>query len=183
MILGVVVLVTTVSVSYPGNPLDKMHNWAMKRFVRSVEKEKFLSQLVRRTYFLKFSIIAGEFLGLNLLGVFLARIFVRLSGEETQQWTWMTTFYWAVQTTTTIGVSTISKKTASVAFEACPLIHPCFDSPQPSVWRSRYALRYEMRADHLPDVFNILCGRLLGSTRVTVEGNRRGSSPIRLGSS
>ncbi|GAX13327.1 hypothetical protein FisN_17Hh268 [Fistulifera solaris] len=105
MILSMAVLVTAISavVSSTGNPLDRMHDWAMDHFVRSVDKEKFLYQLIHRTYMVKFSIIAVEFLALNLIGVLLARIFVRLSEEETQQWTWMTTFYWAVQTTTTIG--------------------------------------------------------------------------------
>jgi hypothetical protein len=109
MILSMAVLVTAISavVSSTGNPLDRLHDWAMDYFVRSVDKEKFLYQLIHRTYVVKFSIIAVEFLALNLIGVLLARIFVRLSEEETQQWTWMTTFYWSVQTTTTIGVSHI----------------------------------------------------------------------------
>ena len=107
MILSMVVLVTAISavVSSTGNPLDKMHDWAMDYFVRSVDKEKFLYELIRRCYFVKIFIIAVEFLALNLIGVLLARIFIRLSAEENEQWTWMTTFYWAVQTTTTIGVS------------------------------------------------------------------------------
>jgi hypothetical protein len=104
MVLSVVVLVTSISVSSSGNPLDKLHDWAMDNFVRNVEKEKFLYQLVRRSYIVKISLIAASFLVLNVMGVLLARIFVRLSEEESEQWTWMTTCYWAVQTTTTIGV-------------------------------------------------------------------------------
>lgn len=106
MIMSMVVLVTAISavISSTGNPLDRINDWAMDYFVRSVEKEKFLYQLIHRSYIVKISIIAIQFLGLNLIGVLLARIFVSLSEEETEQWTWMTTFYWAIQTTTTIGV-------------------------------------------------------------------------------
>lgn len=38
-----------------------------------------------------------SFLTLNLFGMFIVKIFVR------SDWSWMTSFYWAVQTTTTIG--------------------------------------------------------------------------------
>lgn len=119
MILSMGVLVTAISavVSSTGNPLDRMHDWAMDYFVRSVDKEKFLYQLIHRTYLVKFFIIAVEFFALNLTGVLFARIFVSLSEEETQQWTWMTTCYWAIQTTTTIGVRNITKGRAIICFK------------------------------------------------------------------
>lgn len=82
-----------------------MHDWAMDYFVRRAEKQKLLYQLVQRSYLVKIVLISAEFLALNLIGVLLARIFVRLSEEEREQWSWMTTFYWAIQTTTTVGVS------------------------------------------------------------------------------
>jgi hypothetical protein len=42
------------------------------------------------------------FILLNLFGMFVARI-IFFAGTEEVDWSWMTTFYWAVQTTTTIG--------------------------------------------------------------------------------
>jgi hypothetical protein len=42
------------------------------------------------------------FVLLNLFGMVVARI-IFVAGAEEVDWSWMTTFYWAVQTSTTIG--------------------------------------------------------------------------------
>jgi hypothetical protein len=44
-------------------------------------------------------------MALNFFGLLVARAFVNRSEGEGEDWNWMTTFYWAVQTTTTIGKS------------------------------------------------------------------------------
>ena len=58
---------------------------------------------VRRMVFLRTMELLLWFVLLNFVGVVAARLFVRASDIEDEQWTWMTTVYWAIQTTTTIG--------------------------------------------------------------------------------
>jgi len=103
MILCMVFLVTTFAsvTGMSGNPLDSLQDWGMQQF--GLEKNAFLYQRVRRVTFIKLGIIFFEFFLLNLVGIFVARIFVLGSDNDDEQWTWMTTFYWSVQTTTTIG--------------------------------------------------------------------------------
>ena len=77
-----------------------------------VEKEKdFLYKQIRRIKFMKLGEIAVQFVLLNLLGVFASRVAVVLEdGSDPEKlWTWMTSLYWAVQTTTTIGYGDLSQ--------------------------------------------------------------------------
>ena len=107
MIVSCIVLVTAVSAAMgsAGNPLDPLQDMLIQAFGGATSsKDKFLYQRIRRVRFVKLSIIAIEFFVLNLLGVFVARLFIRESDVEDEQWTWMMTLYWSVQTTTTIGV-------------------------------------------------------------------------------
>jgi hypothetical protein len=62
-----------------------------------------LYKQVQRITFFRVSELLIYFFALNLVGMFAARIFIHYSDVEGEQWDWMTTFYWAVQTTTTIG--------------------------------------------------------------------------------
>lgn len=62
-----------------------------------------LYQRVRRVTCFRVFELAFWFACLNLLGVFVARGFINASDDEAEEWDWMTTFYWAIQTTTTIG--------------------------------------------------------------------------------
>lgn len=64
-----------------------------------------LYKQIQRILFLRIAELVFWFFMLNLIGSFVARIFIRTSDLESQQWDWITTFYWAVQTTTTIGTS------------------------------------------------------------------------------
>lgn len=57
----------------------------------------------RRLVTLRIVELTIYFLGLNATGIFVARFFVNRTDIEGQQWNWMTTIYWAIQTTTTIG--------------------------------------------------------------------------------
>ena len=58
---------------------------------------------VRRLVLLRVVELVSFFLLLNCFGVMVAKAVVVLSDEPSQQWSWMTATYWAVQTTTTIG--------------------------------------------------------------------------------
>ena len=68
-------------------------------------KDITLYKQVRRLIALRVVELTIYFLALNATGIFVARIFVHYSDVEGQQWSWMTTIYWAIQTTTTIGTS------------------------------------------------------------------------------
>jgi hypothetical protein len=108
MIVSLIVLVTAFNsaVGAAENPLDKLQEIGIALFGGDKSSsDTFLYQRIRRVKAVKLSIIAIEFFTLNLLGVFAARFFVNASDVEEEQWTWMTTLYWSVQTTTTIGVS------------------------------------------------------------------------------
>ena len=62
-----------------------------------------LYKRARRMYWSRAVELICYFFLLNLVGMFAARLFIRSVDIDEQQWTWMETFYWAVQTTTTIG--------------------------------------------------------------------------------
>jgi hypothetical protein len=64
---------------------------------------ELLYQQIRRVKFVMIFEVILQFSLLNLLGVFVSRYFANHTDIETQQWNWMTSLYWAVQTTTTIG--------------------------------------------------------------------------------
>jgi hypothetical protein len=73
-------------------------------FVKNFDpKTTPLYKQIRRVAFFRVSELIIYFFALNLIGMFAARIFIHYSDVEGEQWNWMTTFYWAVQTTTTIG--------------------------------------------------------------------------------
>ena len=66
-------------------------------------KGQLLYQQIRRVKFVLIFEVILQFTLLNLLGVFVSRYFANHTDIESQQWNWMTSLYWAVQTTTTIG--------------------------------------------------------------------------------
>lgn len=107
MILSGVVLVTAFSssIGVAPNPVDHLQDIGIKWLDGKAPADQLLYQRIRNVKFVKITIIVTEFAALNLLGMFAARFFVNASEVEAEQWSWMTTFYWSVQTTTTIGVS------------------------------------------------------------------------------
>jgi hypothetical protein len=76
----------------------------ISRFIDSYDGGSVpLYKHIRKVFYLRMTELAAYFLFFILIGIFAARLFVRNGGVEDEQWSWMTTFYWAVQTTTTIG--------------------------------------------------------------------------------
>jgi hypothetical protein len=107
MCISVVVLVTAFSAAVEASatsPIDVIQDKIMNAVGGQLRKGELLYKRIRRVYALKLSIILAQFFALNLLGIFVARAFVNASDVEEEKWSWMTTFYWSVQTTTTIGV-------------------------------------------------------------------------------
>lgn len=77
----------------------------LRPFVKEYDPSEMpLYQQIRRMAFLRSLELALWFVILNLIGVFAARLFIRASDELEEDWDWMTTLYWAIQTTTTIGM-------------------------------------------------------------------------------
>jgi hypothetical protein len=72
-------------------------------FIGDILEGKLLHQQMRKIKIVKLTDILFQFTILNLIGMFLARFFVRYYDTSETDWSWMTTFYWAVQTTTTVG--------------------------------------------------------------------------------
>uniref|UniRef100_A0A7S4KC64 Potassium channel domain-containing protein n=1 Tax=Odontella aurita TaxID=265563 RepID=A0A7S4KC64_9STRA len=64
-------------------------------------RDMLLYQRIRLLKYVKLGDILLQFLCLNCVGVFFSRIFV--NRDPLMDWTWMDSFYWAIQTTTTIG--------------------------------------------------------------------------------
>jgi hypothetical protein len=105
MLISVVILVTAFShaMSSGSSPILKCYESLVHRYFDKFLYDDFLYMRIRFVVAIDVLWIAGQFFSWNLLGIFVARAFVNNSDEEDEQWTWMTTFYWSVQTTTTIG--------------------------------------------------------------------------------
>ena len=83
-----------------------MFSWLDGNF--SAKKDQPLYKQIRRLVALRIVELTSYFVVLNAVGVFVARAFVNRSTNPDEQWDWMTTIYWAVQTTTTIGYGDLS---------------------------------------------------------------------------
>ena len=75
----------------------------MSTITGDLKEDELLYKRVGRMRLFALTEVTLQFVSLNLFGVFVARIFVLAWHADKAAWTWMTTFYWAVQTTTTIG--------------------------------------------------------------------------------
>ena len=104
--LVVVVLAFSAAADEAFSGFASINERAVSFFTGNLLEGKLLHQQIRRVATVKLFEIIFQFTLLNLIGLFAARLFIRFSGDEEAQWTWMTTFYWAVQTTTTIGKQT-----------------------------------------------------------------------------
>jgi Ion channel len=70
-----------------------------------IKPGELLQDKVRRVRYAKFGAISTQFFVLNLLGMFANRFFILYTADnEEERWTWMETFYWSIQTTTTMYV-------------------------------------------------------------------------------
>lgn len=111
MIISVIVLVTAFN-SVAGtarNPVDDLEDYLLNHYGSDQgNQEKFLHEKLRRIYIIKLTVIAVEFISLNVIGAIVARMFTAASNDPEENWTWIETFYWSIQTTTTIGYGDLS---------------------------------------------------------------------------
>lgn len=98
----VAIVAFTAAANHAFSPIADLNRKFFDKFLGDINELEFLHQRVRRVKFLKYFEIACQFSCLNLVGVFASRFFF-LNAPEDEKWTWMTSFYWSVQTTTTIG--------------------------------------------------------------------------------
>lgn len=104
MIISLLVAVTAFSAAIDNafSGFGDLNEKIVHFFTGNLLEGKLLHEQMRRIKVAKLFDILVQFTLFNVLGLFLARFFVRNYDSETE-WTWMTTFYWAIQTTTTIG--------------------------------------------------------------------------------
>jgi hypothetical protein len=104
MIVALLVAVTAFSAAAENafSALGNVNEKICSYFLGDHLEGKLLHQQMRRIKIVKITEIGFQFVLLNVIGFLLARFFVGDYVAE-PEWTWMTTFYWAVQTTTTIG--------------------------------------------------------------------------------
>jgi len=88
--------------------LSKFFGSFTKDFTTLKQDEALRIQL-RKVWVFKILELSLYFLLLNILGMIVAMIIVTNTDEgDASDWSWMTGFYWAVQTTTTIGYGDLS---------------------------------------------------------------------------
>ena len=75
------------------------------QFIWGNDDNELVFRKIRRASFLRIGQIIVTFVFLNLIGVFATRIYIAFADEASElgSWSWMTSIYWAIQTTTTIG--------------------------------------------------------------------------------
>eukprot|EP00934_Nitzschia_sp_Nitz4_P009265 Nitzschia sp. Nitz4//scaffold31_size150131//117489//120534//NITZ4_002847-RA/size150131-augustus-gene-0.8-mRNA-1//1//CDS//3329547716//9255//frame0 len=112
--IGIVFMLVAMGVAYTvfstaaGAALDASHIGNVAEsiigpYLSKMDDSTPLYVQIRRVVAFRISELVFWFFALNLIGMFLVRIFIRNTDVESQDWSWMDTFYWAVQTTTTIG--------------------------------------------------------------------------------
>lgn len=103
MLLSMVVAVIAFSAAAGAtlSPLERLFDKIFDRF--KLDDERFLYKRIRRLKFVKIFELITQVFTFVLIGVFASQIAVQYEDNEDAQWTWMTSFYWAIQTTTTIG--------------------------------------------------------------------------------
>ena len=103
MVVAVVAFSAVASTAF--SPLEKPFVRAFAFFNPKDEKDWFLYERIRRLKIIKITELAANIFSFIVLGVLGSQLVCYYKGNEEDgtNWTWMTSFYWAVQTTTTIG--------------------------------------------------------------------------------
>ncbi|CAB9520590.1 Two pore potassium channel [Seminavis robusta] len=127
MIIANVTLIGSFSLvaDHAWNPMHKMHEDLVEKIMGNPKSDEPMHKRLRRLKFLRLTEIIGGFVLLNLVGVFANRIFLLYDPPHpplTTDWTWLTSVYWAVQTTTTIGYGDLDMPTNGYWFQVVYLI-------------------------------------------------------------
>jgi hypothetical protein len=111
MLLSMVVAVQAFSAaaSVTVSPLEKVFDWMFERLTGRAEDDAFLHERIRRVRLTRITELTVSIFTYIAIGVFAARWASLYEENEELQLSWMTSFYWAVQTTTTIGYGDIGQ--------------------------------------------------------------------------
>jgi Ion channel len=88
------------------SPLERVFEWIFDRafhLEETKEKDQFLYQRIRRVKIVKCTELFIQIFTFILIGVVASQIAVYYEDDPAAKWTWMTSFYWSIQTATTIG--------------------------------------------------------------------------------
>jgi Ion channel len=131
------------------NTFSPFEGWydrvVIRRLLGSQERDEFLFQRTRRLIFATCSSITIQIGTFVLLGVLIQRGFAT-DVKESQDWTWMTSYYWVVQTVTTIGYGDLD-----MSFSMVSRLVSSFTCP--SFWLSPYTHRYAVTLQRWFQVF------------------------------
>lgn len=105
MILSMYVAVVAFSAAASASlsPIEALFDKVFVAWKGDHRDDMFLHERIRRLRFVRLTELIMEILTFVAIGVFAARIAILFEEEEDKKWTWMTSFYWAVQTTTTVS--------------------------------------------------------------------------------
>ena len=111
MLLSMVVAVVAFSAAATVtlSPLEKFFDRIFERFTGRSEDEQFLHERIGRVRLTKITELTIEIFTFIAIGVFAGRLAAHFEEDPDRQWNWMTSFYWAVQTTTTIGYGDLAQ--------------------------------------------------------------------------
>ena len=109
MVVAVVAFSAVASTAF--SPLESFFETLFHRFSPKKDKDLFLHERIKKIQFIKITELAVEIFSFILVGVFASRIAVFYDNDPDlgTNWSWMTSFYWAVQTTTTIGYGDLAQ--------------------------------------------------------------------------
>ena len=112
MLIAMVVAVVSFSAAADtaSTPIQRTVDRLFERFdANRVDSEEFLYKKIRRIKFIRLTEIFVLVFAFILIGVIASQVAVAFEEDPEAQWTWMTSFYWAVQTTTTIGYGDLAQ--------------------------------------------------------------------------
>jgi len=104
MIVAVCVGATALSAGFNNafTPFITLSQTICDKFQVGKDEHELLYKRIKRVKRVKMLGILMQFVTLNVIGILLSQFCFFMSGND-NKWNWMTTLYWAVQTTTTIG--------------------------------------------------------------------------------